>query len=163
MFNWHLAYTKPKSEDNVSRIFAEAGFEVLNPKLKEQKYLRNKLQNVITPLFPCYIFIEFEYEKDYRTIKYTRGVRRVVGTDYMPSIVPANIIDSIRSSMEAGLITIKPQRFQPGEEVIIKAGPFQGFDAIFERELKGIERVSILLKSINAKAVVDAAILAKSV
>ena len=63
--------------------------------------------------------------------------------------------------MRDGIITIKP-KFKPGEEVLIKGGPFQGLNAVFEKELKGIERVSILLKTINARLVVDSALLAKS-
>jgi transcriptional antiterminator RfaH len=161
MLNWYLIYTKPRNEDNVSKKFIDVGYEILNPKFKNRKYHRRRLQEVISPLFPCYIFIKFDNIKDYHFIKYTRGVRRIVGTEKTPTIVPEEIITSIQRRMEQGIITIKPSKFKSGEEVVIKGGAFQGFEAIFERELKGIERVSILLKAINARVVVDGALLTK--
>ena len=161
MMRWYLIYTKPRNEDDVTRKFADRGFEIVNPKLKERKVLRRKLQEVVSPLFPCYIFVKFDNPKDYNLIKYTRGVRKVLGTENAPTVVSEEIIASINNRMEEGVVTIRP-RFQPGEEILIKAGPFEGMDAIFERELKGIERVSILLKTINVRLVIDGAVLAKS-
>jgi len=162
MLNWFLIYTKPRCEDSVSAKLLESGFEVLNPKIEERRYIRRKLQNVISPLFPCYIFVRFDNPRDYRLIKYTRGVKTVVGPEHIPSVVPQEITDQIKKRMEGGAIHIRHAMFTPGEDVSIKAGPFEGLEAIFEKELKGTERVSILLKTINARVVVDASILDKN-
>lgn len=161
MLNWFLIYTKPRCEDSVSNKFVENGFEVLNPKIEERRYIRRKLQDVISPLFPCYIFVRFENPRDYRLIKYTRGVKSVVGPENVPAAVPPEIIDQIRERMEGGPIHIRPAMFTHGEEVSIKAGPLEGLEAVFEKELKGSERVSILLRAVNARVVVDASILTK--
>ncbi len=161
MKNWYLVYTKPRSEDRVAQRFTDAAIEVLNPKLKERRYVRGRLQDVISPLFPCYIFVRFDFQGEYRIVKYTRGVRRIVGTDYAPTVLPQEMIDSIRCRMDGGLVKIIPSRFKTGEEVRIKYGPLEGLDAVFEKELKGIERVSILLKTINAHVIVDSASLAR--
>ena len=161
MLNWYLVYTKPRCEDKVSNRLNENGFAVLNPKIKERRYIRRKLQDVLSPLFPCYIFVKFDNPQDYQLIKYTRGIKSIVGTESTPAIVPEEVINSINNRMRDGIITIKP-KFKPGEEVLIKGGPFQGLNAVFEKELKGIERVSILLKTINARLVVDSALLSKS-
>lgn len=162
MLNWFLIYTKPRCEDGVSTKFIENGFEVLNPKIEERRYIRRKLQDVISPLFPCYIFVQFDNPKDYRLVKYTRGVKSVVGPENIPAAVPQDIIDRIRKRMEGGVIHIQPCSFIPGEDVSIQAGPFEGLEAVFEKELKGSERVSILLKAVNARVVVDASILKRS-
>lgn len=161
MTNWYIVYTKPRSEDIVSQKFGDCGFEVLNPKFRERKYFRRRLQEVTTHLFPCYIFVRFDLMRDYRLVKYTRGVRRVVGTENIPTAVPNDIIDSIRCRMEDGVVSVSPRRFEQGEEVLIKAGAFEGLNAVFEKDLKGTERVSILLKTINARVVVDSALLEK--
>ena len=161
--NWYLVYTKPKNEDIVSKKFEEAGFEVLNPKLKERKVYRRNLQDIVSPLFPCYVFLRFDVELDYRLIKYTRGVKSILGTAFEPSIVPDEVIGSIVTHMENGVITLKPAELKSGEKVYIKAGPLEGLNAIFEKELKGTERVSILLTAINARVVVDRAMIEKRV
>lgn len=163
MVNWYLVYTKPKNEDIVSQKFTEAGFEVLNPKLKERKVYRRKLQDIISPLFPCYIFVRFDGSKDYRLVKYTRGVKSIICAGASPSVLPEEIINSILARMEGGVVTVKPQDLRRGEEVVIKAGPLEGFSAVFESELKGPERVSILLAAINARVIVDRAMIEKKV
>lgn len=162
MFNWYLLYTKPKSEDLLADKLAEKGFEVLNPRLVERKYVRRKLTDVVSPLFPCYIFVRFDILKSFRLIKYTRGVRRVVGTGDFPSVVPDEIVEAIRARTIDGPVTIKPRSFAPGEEVLIKGGQLEGLTAVFEKELSGLERVSVLLKAVNARVVVSRALLAKA-
>lgn len=158
MDNWYIIYTKPKNEDGVSKKFVDKGFDVLNPKYNERKCVRGKLQEVASHFFPCYIFVRFNLLKDYRLVKYTRGVKRVVGGN-TPAAVPDEIIGSIRDRMEDGLVSIRSRGFDEGEEVFIKGGPFEGLNAIFEKEISGSERVSILLKAINARVVVDSAFL----
>jgi len=162
MLNWFLIYTKPRCEDSVSNKFVDSGFEVLNPKIEERRYIRRKLQDVVSPLFPCYIFVRFDNPKDGRLVKYTRGVRSIVGPENIPSIVPEEIIGQIKKRMEDGVIHIRPGSFVEGEDVSIQAGPFEGLEAVFEKQLKGSERVSILLKTVNARVVVDASILKRS-
>ncbi len=161
MFNWYLVYTKPKNEDSLAAKFQTSGFEVFNPKLNERRYVRKKLQNVITPLFPSYLFVKFVFPDDLRFVKYTRGVRNVVGSESVPTIVPYEIITEIQKRMEQGVVSASPAKFNPGEEVTIKGGPLKDLEAVFEKELKGMERVSVLLKAIDAHAVVDGYLLAK--
>jgi transcription antitermination factor NusG len=132
---------------------------VLNPKLKERRYIRRRAQSVISPLFPCYLFVRFDPGRDFRLIRYTRGVRSVVGTENAPSAVSEDIIVSIQERMKGGAVSVEPERFCSGEEVLIKAGPFEGLRAVFEREMKGPERVIVLLRALNARAVIDQAAL----
>lgn len=157
--NWFLVYTKPRWEDRVSFRLLNAGFDVLNPKIKEKKFIRRKLQDTISPLFPCYIFVRFESPNDLKLIKYTRGVRNIVGSEGTPTPLPMNIIHEIRERMVAGYITVASRTFDPGDELMIKAGPFEGFTAVFVRELKGTERVSILLNALNARVIVHSSVL----
>lgn len=159
MLNYHLIYTKPKCEDKAAFRLIEAGFDVMNPKLKERRYLHGRLQDAVGPLFPCYIFVRLDIPADYRLIKYTRGVRSIIGPEGVPSVVPDVIIGEIKERMKDGFITISPRRFSPGDEVMIKAGCLKGLGAVFEKELKAGDRVSILLKAVNVRAVVEAAAL----
>lgn len=162
MLTWYLLYTKPKHEDDVARRISDNGFECLNPKLKERKNTRSGPKDAISPLFPCYLFVKFDIFRSYRFFKYTRGVRRIVGAENVPTAVNEDIISSIRLRTNGGFVEVLPAHFTPGEAVVVKGGVFDGLDAVFEREIKGQERVCILLKSVNARAVIDAALLAKT-
>ena len=127
MRNWHLIYTKPKNEDIVEHKLQLAGFEALNAKLKQRRYLRRRLQDSVSPLFPCYLFARFDTPSDYRLIKYTRGIKKIIGAEGLPTVVPDEIISSMWEREEQGVITIMPPSFESGEEVLIKDGPFQDF------------------------------------
>jgi transcription elongation factor/antiterminator RfaH len=159
MRNWYLIYTKPRQEDRVGGRLVEKGISVLNPKLRQRKVIRRAVRDAVSPLFPCYVFARFDCPRDFRLVKYTWGVRDVVGADYTPSIVPDTIIDDISRRLTDGVVNMECERFREGAEVRVKAGAFEGFSAVFERELKGPERVSILLKAMNVRIVLDAAML----
>jgi transcriptional antiterminator RfaH len=154
MENWYCIYTKANYADNLCRRFAEfSDIEVLNPKLKRKKYIRGKLQNVIEDFFPCYIFARFDLVRYYHMIKYTRGVRRIVGdTMGAPWVVDEKIIEIIELRARDGYIHIEPNRFNIGDQVLIKGGPFSGFMGVFVEEIKPRERVLILLNTIQFEA-----------
>ena len=158
---WHAIYTKPGKEDTVAFRLQGIGIEVLNPKLKSKKYKRNKIVEVLEPLFPCYLFANFDKEKYTHLITYTRGVRYIVGKRN-PIVVFDEIINTIKGSMEEGnILVVKPQRFEKGVRVLIKEGPFKDFYGIFEKEVKGHERVMILLETLNYKLELDSWVLNK--
>jgi len=158
---WYAIYTKPGKEETVALRLQGIGIEVLNPKLKTKKYKRNKLVEVIEQLFPCYLFACFDKEKYAHLITYTRGVRYIVGKKN-PIVVYDEIIDTIREGMEEGdIIVIKPRRFEKGDRVLIREGPFKDFYGIFKREIKGRERVMILLEAIHYKIELDKQFLTK--
>ncbi len=159
--SWYAIYTKPGKEDSVTFRLQGIGIEILNPKLKSKRYKRNKLIEVIEPLFPRYLFANFEKEKYSHLITYTRGVRYIVGKSN-PIVVHDEIINTIKEGMEDGnIVVIKPGRFQKGDRVMIKEGPFKDFYGIFERETKCPERVMVLLEMIHYRLELDSCFLTK--
>lgn len=159
--SWYALYTKPRNEDVVAYQLKGIGIEVVNPKLKSKKYLRNKLSEVIEPLFPCYLFAYFD-SKYFHMISYTRGVRYIIGKTN-PIAVPYEIVNTLKEQMDEGnIVVIKPQKFEKGNRVLIKDGPFKDFYGIFERETRGLERVMILLEAINCRLEIDSCLVKKA-
>jgi transcriptional antiterminator RfaH len=155
--NWYAIYTKPKVEDNVSEKLRQAGLEVYNPKLRLQKYIRNKYCTVIESLFPCYIFGKFDPIEYRRMISYTRGVRKIVGGLNAPWTLSEEIIELIRSHEKEGFVRIGCDDLKAGDAVKIAEGPFAGLSGIFNKIIKGSERVLILLNALQfqARVIVD--------
>ena len=157
---WYAVYTKPKKEDSVAFSLQNIGLEVLNPKIKFRKFKRNRLTDVIEPLFPCYLFANFDKDKYAHLITYTRGVKYIVGKK-SPVAVQDEVINVIKDGIEDhNLIVIKPSTFKNGDKVLIKDGPFKDFYGIFEKEIKGHERVMILLETIQCRVELDSYFLA---
>jgi len=158
--NWYLLYTKAGCEGKVAERLTEAGIEVLIPRVRERRLSRGKPREVLAPLFPCYVFVHFDIYRNFRLVKYTRGVRKLVGTENAPSVVPDVVLEAVRARMDTdGVVTVEPRGFTPGEELTVKEGPFEGLKAVFERELGGTERACVLLRSINARVVIDSSLL----
>ena len=152
---WYAIYTKPGKEDSVAFLLKNIGISVLNPKLKSRKYKKNKPVEVVETLFPCYLFAQFDKERYAHLIAYTRGVRYIVGKKD-PVKVHEEVIDAIKQGMEEeGVIVVKPLRFERGNRVLVKDGPFKDFYGIFEREIKGPERAMIFLNTLNYKLELD--------
>ncbi|MBI5026850.1 MAG: hypothetical protein HZC12_09060 [Nitrospirae bacterium] len=162
---WYVVYTKPRQEElvveNLKRV---PEIEVVNPKLKKKKIIHGRLREIIEELFPCYVFTKFNLKEHYRLIKYTRGVRRILGNDGVPFIVDDGIIEVIKSRTKDGFAAIEPPEFKPGEQVLIKDGPLSGLTGIFEYETRASDRVMILLNAISyqAKLTIDKCLLSKA-
>jgi transcriptional antiterminator RfaH len=146
--NWYVVYTKPKCEDSAARLLGNAGIETLCPKIRVRKRTRGKYSEVTEQLFPSYIFAFFDRERQSHMIRYTRGVKYIVGKE-SPLIVHQEIIDTIKERMEGDIVVPVPEDISRGERVLIKEGPFKDFYGIFERDIPGRERSMILLEALH--------------
>jgi transcriptional antiterminator RfaH len=154
MVNWYAIYTKPKCEESVSLMLRNAGIEALSPRISIKKYFRGNYKDVIEPLFKSYLFAHFDNDTHHHMIRYTRGVKYIVGKDH-PIIVPQEIIDVMREQMEGDIITPKPENLSKGDRVVIREGPFVSFYGIFQHPVPGRERVVILLEALNSRLEVE--------
>lgn len=151
--NWYVIYTKPKREATVADRLRNAGIEVYHPRMNVRRYLRGRYVKIVEPLFPCYLFARFDPGVSLWMICYTRGVRNVVRNMQRPSPVTDDLIDSIRCREDdQGRITLTYDEHKKGDRVTIKDGPFAGFTGIFERPMKGDERVMLLLQAVSFQA-----------
>ncbi len=146
MKNWYVINTKPKKEFQVEKLFTEGGIEIYNP-----KYLHD---DRIKPFFPGYEFISFDYPDQYRLVKYTRGVKKVVGVREIPVPIPGEVIQEIKSREVNGLIEIDKygERPEVGDEIEVVEGPLKGLRGVFKKELTAKERVLILLNYVTYQA-----------
>lgn len=143
MERWFVLNTKPKKEFQVERLFTEGGIRIYFPKYR--------LESRAKPFFPGYGFIHFDYPRDFRLVKYTRGVKRIVGNDAGPIPIEETVIDQIKKRELNGYIELNKYGEQPGigDEVVVMEGPLKGLKGIFRRELTDSERVLILLNYIS--------------
>ncbi len=146
MKNWYVINTKPKKEFQVERLFTEGGIEIYNPKYMHEERIK--------PFFPGYEFISFDFPDQYRLVKYTRGVKRLVGVREIPVPIPNEVIREIKSREVNGLIEIDKYGEKPevGDEIEVVEGPLKGLRGVFKKELTAKERVLILLNYVTYQA-----------
>ncbi len=112
-----------------------------------KKIVRGKRTAVSEPLFPNYLFVEFDPEVIHTTtINATRGVSHFVRFGASPAIVPSAVIHQL--SVYKPKDIVDPATPYPGDKVIITEGAFEGFQAIFT-EPDGEARSMLLLNLIN--------------
>lgn len=143
MAAWFVINTKPKKEAQVERLFQEGGFTIYCPKYFHEKR--------VSPFFPGYAFLSFDFPRQYQTVKYTRGVKRVVGGDEGPTPVPEEVVAGIRARERDGLIVFERYGEEPGvgDEIEVVEGPLKGLKGIFKKEIGDRERVMILLNYVS--------------
>jgi transcription antitermination factor NusG len=73
----------------------------------------------------------------------------------MPVQVHDDVITMCRSRIgQDGYIQITP-KFQMNELVVIQSGAFKGLTAVFEKEMPGRQRVSVMLRALSWQARVE--------
>ena len=157
--NWYLIHAKTRQEATAEMNLQHLGVETFCPRFKKIKANRCKIQaEGKGPLFPGYLFARVDMATEFRKVTFAHGVLRVVKFGSAPALVAEEIIHSIRAREDNGLVVLSPSSYlKPGQAVLIGKGPFTGFEAIFEQELNGINRVALLLKTLayQGRVVID--------
>lgn len=161
MRQWHLIYTKARSEVLVQEQLENRDVENYLPLLALDRGYRRGVR--YEPFFPHYIFVCVDLQSNEANgLPWLPGVRCIVHFDERPAVVPDEMIAMLRAKLDP--MTDKVLRksewiFQPGQPVKIKRGAFEGLDAIFQKQLNGKDRVLILLdmlgKWVRTKISVD--------
>ncbi|HGU6304590.1 TPA: transcription/translation regulatory transformer protein RfaH [Klebsiella pneumoniae] len=145
---WYLLYCKRGQLQRAQEHLERQSVNCLMPTIALEKIIRGKRTMVSEPLFPNYLFIEFDPEVIHTTtISATRGVNNFVRFGALPAIVPSAVIHRFLSTNRKGLLT-DPETPHEGDSVLITDGAFEGLEAIFT-EPDGEARSMLLLNLLN--------------
>ncbi|HEX8889426.1 MAG TPA: transcription termination/antitermination NusG family protein [Pyrinomonadaceae bacterium] len=151
---WYAIHTRSKEEDRAEMNLAAWGIPTLAPKIREPRYnqFTGKPTYFTKPLFPRYLFAQFNAETLLHKVCYTRGVQSVVSSNNHPLEVDDEAIAFIRSRMDENNFVSLDNELKRGDEVTIKNGSLKGLNGIFDKGIKGTDRVIILLQAVNYQA-----------
>lgn len=144
---WYLLYCKRGQLQRAQDHLERQSVNCLTPIITLEKIVRGKRTSVSEPLFPNYLFIEFDPEVIHTTtISATRGVSHFVRFGAHPATVPSNVIHQLSVYKPVGITD--PQTPFTGDSVVITEGAFEGLQAIFT-EPDGEARSMLLLNLLN--------------
>ena len=147
MKQWFVVHTQPSKELVAQQHLLEQRYDVYLPRFKKTCRHARKTYEVLSPLFPRYLFIGIDLEIDqWRSINGTRGVSYLLTQDNHPLSLPSHLIENLKKQEdgEGTLPLTSLSNFIKGDKLLILEGPFEGHTAVFEK-LDDKQRVKVLL------------------
>jgi transcriptional antiterminator RfaH len=154
---WYVAFTQASAELRAAKHLDNQGFPTYIPRFLKKRRSARKIEQVIAPLFPRYIFVGIDLASQrWRSINGTVGISHLVCQGDKPTAVSADILSAIaRQEGEDGLVRLpEARRFKPGETVRVLDGVFADHLGLYEG-LGDRERVLILLDLLGRKVKVQ--------
>jgi transcriptional antiterminator RfaH len=151
---WYAIHTRPQEESRAEMNLTAWGIATLAPKIKESRHnqFTGNPTHYTKPLFPRYIFARFDAETLLHKVSYTRGVQNVVSFNYRPLEVDDEAIAFICSRMDEDCFVSLESEPRPGDEVTIRNGSLKGLNGIFDKRIKGTDRVRVFLQAVSYQA-----------
>lgn len=151
---WYALRSKPRKEETIWRQMNTSGFEVYYPCLQVKPV--NPRARKVRPYFPGYLFVHADLQEvGLSTFQWTPHTVGLVCFGGEPAIVPEALIHSIQLRLrDLQHVVSRPlDGLHSGDKIRIQDGPFHGYEAIFDAELPGSERVRVLLKLLSDRYV----------
>ena len=152
--NWFCVRTKVGLEARISgalsrlssNIEASVGnLEVYCPRIRTRRMVAGRFQSVLGPMFPGYIFARFCRATAARFVASQPGVVGLVRFGEEPAVLTNETIEELKAADPENACRSCHPPFVPGQQIIIREGPFAGMEAEYVAELKGGERALLFL------------------
>lgn len=142
---WYVMRTKPHKETAVHRLLKSQDVTVFYPTIKVEPV--NPRSRRLRPFFPGYLFVQADLDEIGRsTLEWLPGAHGLVTFGDEPAVVPDHLVEAVKQQTASWQANEQEKaRFSAGDRVRIVAGPLAGYEAIFDTELTGRERVQVLL------------------
>ena len=163
---WYCLHVKPHKEQSTYKLLLSrelvptltalaeenAEFDVFFPSMRVKPV--NPRSARIRPYFPGYLFVYVDLDVvGDNALSWLPGAHGLVTFGDQPAIVPPNFVLQLKKHI-ADLATTggyAVDEFKDGEPVRIVEGPFAGYEAIFDTNLAGMDRVQVLLTFLSGQ------------
>lgn len=150
MKRWYALFTKPRKEHQVGDELAQKGVETYVPTMRVHSRRHGWVKRAF---FPRYIFACVDFDiVGISTVRWTPGLANIVNFDGRPAWVPDEIVERLKERLSELEKQGYASQFRPGDRVRITKGPFEDFEAVFDRRLSGADRVRVLLRVLGKAA-----------
>lgn len=155
-YKWYPVYTQPRAEKKAFQALVNKGIEAYLPLQKQLKQWSDRKKWVEEPFIKSYLFVRVaEHEKT--EVLSTKGIARFIYFSNNIASMPDRQIEDLKLVMASSYdLEITEEDLQPGEKIIIKAGPLKGMmgDIIAYRSQK---QLMLRLESLGCSIIVNIA------
>ena len=156
MVNWHVAYTKPRTEKKVFQSLLDRGYECYCPLSRTKRKWSDRVKWVEEPVFRSYIFVRID-RKDMGVALQVPGLIKFIFQEGQPAVVRDKEIELIKKflrdhvNVSARPTTNAVRALKPGQTVRISSGMLMGQKAsVFQVRNK---EVRVVIKSLGQELV----------
>ena len=100
MRQWFVVQTNPREEERVLHYLGEKRVETFFPKIQAVRYKGLTGKIAIKPMFPSYLFTRFQAPDETPFVRWTRGVKQILGADENPIAVDDEAVDFIMGQVD---------------------------------------------------------------
>jgi len=147
---WYALQVRTRWETSTTTLLSGKGYQTFLPTFKTERLWRGKSQEVTAPLFPGYVFCQFDPHSRLPVLV-TPGVIAVVGRGRVPVPVEDTEMEAIQRMVFSGFRTEPWPYLEVGQQVRIDEGALSGLQGIL-LSFKGTRRivvsVSLLRRSV---------------
>ena len=147
MRRWYVAHTHPHKEHRAVSHLQRQQFETFLPCFKKRRSHARRIDQVLSPLFPRYLFVSLDLEADrWRAVHSTVGVRHLVCHGDLPAAVPTGIIEDLMAQADRRGVVAPATLllFERGDRVRIVDGAFADQVGQYDR-MTADQRIVLLL------------------
>ena len=147
---WFALQVRTRWESSTALLLSGKGYSTLLPTYQTKKRWNGRLKQVTAPLFPGYVFCEFDALKRL-PILVTPGVISVVGRGRIPFPVNDNEIAAIQTIVASGYQAEPWPYLEVGQRIRIENESLNGLEGIlinFKGNNRIVVSVSLLRRSV---------------
>jgi transcriptional antiterminator RfaH len=155
--SWFCLRAQPKREHIAAACLRQiADVEAFCPRVRFRKRTNRGPVWFVESMFPGYLFARFDYATFHRRVRQRPGVSGFVHFGDRLALLPDGLVNEMKLRIGTDELLEIDQGLEPGQNVQIAQGPFQGLEALVTRLISARDRVEILIqwmgRSLHAEA-----------
>ena len=144
---WFCLRAQPKREHIAAACLRHSfGVKVFSPRVRFRKHTNRGPVWFVESMFPGYLFAQFDYATFHRRVRQGPGITGFVQFGDRLGLLADELISELKARMGQDEVVEINQGFEPGQNVQIAQGPFQGLEALVTRLIAARDRVEILIE-----------------
>jgi transcription antitermination factor NusG len=156
LYRWFPVYTHSRAEKKAFEALTNKGIETYLPLQKQLKRWSDRKKWVEEPLIRSYLFVRIEPQQQTEVLM-TRGIARFIYFSGKIASMPGRQIDELKLLMASPYeLEVTEEHLQPGECIIIKAGPLKGIKGEVVKYRSG-KQLILRLESLGVSILINAA------